>query len=82
MPVVFEAFKRTRDEIYDRLAEHNIFARKYFYPCINAYDCYKDRFDPDETPVAKRISSQVLTLPIYADLDLEVVDEICRLILE
>lgn len=82
MPVVFEAFKRTRDEIYDRLAEHNIFARKYFYPCINAYDCYKDRFDPDETPVAKRISSQVLTLPIYADLDLEIVDEICRLILE
>ena len=53
MPVVFEDYKWSRDEIYDRLAEKNIFARKYFYPCINAYDCYKDRFNPHDTPVAE-----------------------------
>ena len=81
MPVVFEDYKWNRDEIYDRLAEKNIFARKYFYPCINAYDCYKDRFNPHDTPVAERVSKQVLTLPMYADLSLEIVDEICGIIL-
>lgn len=81
-PVVFNGFSVDRDEIYKVLEEQNIHARKYFYPCINAFDCYKDRFDEDETPVARRIASQVLTLPLYADLDPEVVDEICGLILE
>ena len=80
-PVIFEDFRLNRDEIYDLLAEQKIFARKYFYPCINAFDCYRDRFAADDTPVAKRIASQVLTLPLYADLDPDVVDEICDLIL-
>lgn len=80
-PAVFDGFRLNRDEIYDLLAAHNIFARKYFYPCINAFDCYKDQFDDQDTPTAKRIASQVLTLPIYAGLDLDVVDEICDLIL-
>lgn len=81
MPVVFEGDRWNRDEIYNRLAENNIFARKYFYPCINAYDCYKNQFDPQDTPVADRISKQILTLPMYADLSLDIVDEICRIIL-
>lgn len=80
-PVVFESYKKNRDQVYDLLAEHNIFARKYFYPCINAFDCYKERFDAEDTPVAKKISEQVLTLPLYADLPLETVDRICDLIL-
>ena len=63
------------------LAKHQIFARKYFYPCINAFDCYQEQFDENDTPVAKRISRQVLTLPLYADLSLDVVDQICDLIL-
>lgn len=81
MPVIFDGYRKTRDEIYDLLAKHQIFARKYFYPCINAFDCYQEQFDENDTPVAKRISRQVLTLPLYADLSLDVVDQICDLIL-
>lgn len=81
MPVIFDGYWKTRDEIYDLLAKHQIFARKYFYPCINAFDCYQEQFDENDTPVAKRISRQVLTLPLYADLSLDVVDQICDLIL-
>lgn len=81
MPVLFDGYRKNRDEIYELLEEQNIFARKYFYPCINAFDCYKDRFDEDDTPVAQQISHQVLTLPLYADLALETVDRICDLIL-
>ncbi|MEG7530902.1 MAG: DegT/DnrJ/EryC1/StrS family aminotransferase [Hungatella sp.] len=80
-PVIFDGYQKTRDEIYELLAAHNIFARKYFYPCINAFECYRDRFDPDATPVAQAISKQVLTLPLYADLQPETVDRICDVIL-
>ena len=71
-----------RDEIFAALKEYNIFARKYFYPCINDYACYREQFSSDDTPVAKRIASEVLTLPLYPDLSLETVDEICDIILK
>ncbi len=78
MPVLVDA----RNEVFDKLAANNIYARKYFYPCINAYDCYKDMYDPDETPVARDISHRILTLPIYPDLEHDTVDGICRIITE
>lgn len=80
-PVVFDGYKMTRDEVFEGLKEQNIIARKYFYPLTNSFECYKDRFSPDETPVAKYIAERVLTLPLYADLALEDVDRICNIIL-
>jgi len=82
MPVVFDGYKKNRDQIFQDLAKYNIHARKYFYPCVNHYDCYKGRFYEKDTPVAAQISRQVLTLPLYADLELDVVDLICDLVLE
>ncbi|MGL5414432.1 MAG: DegT/DnrJ/EryC1/StrS family aminotransferase [Clostridium sp.] len=81
-PVVFDNFKLTRDEVFEKLKENNIIARKYFYPLTNSYECYKEKFICEETPVAENISSKVLTLPLYADLDLSIVDKICEIILE
>ena len=54
--------------------------RKYFYPCANAYACYREFCDEKETPVAKRFSESVLTLPLYPDLPEETVDRICSLL--
>ena len=83
-PLVFDGYKYSRDQVYDRLAKENIIARKYFYPITNSFDCYKglEGFDPNATPVAKHLSECVLTLPMYAGLSVEEVDEICRIILE
>lgn len=81
MPVVFDGYAADRDQVFGYLKEHNILARKYFYPCITDYHCYRNQYSSSDTPVAKRIASQVLTLPLYADLPTEVVDEICDLIL-
>lgn len=80
-PVVFDGFKMGRDKVADSLASEDIFARKYFYPLTNSYECYRDRFNCVETPVAKYIADRVLTLPLYADLTLEDVDRICDIIL-
>lgn len=80
-PVVFDGYKLTRNEVFEKLKAENIFARKYFYPLTSSYECYKGRFDVSQTPVAKFIADRVLTLPLYADLALEDVDRICDVIL-
>lgn len=81
MPVRFHGYKRDRDEIFAVLKSINVNARKYFYPCINAYSCYKDQYDVNDTPNALLASLEVLTLPIYPDLGLDDVDRICTMIL-
>lgn len=81
-PVVFtEAFSRNRDEVFAALREANIYARKYFYPLTNSLQCFEGRFDVSATPVAKKISDEVLTLPMSASLTMEEVDLICEVIL-
>ena len=65
----------------EELQKENIFTRKYFYPLINDYECYRDEYNSEDTPIAKRISDNVLTIPMYADLSLEDVDRICDIIL-
>lgn len=82
-PVVFEPdeFGATRDDVFEALAKENIFARKYFYPITNTFECYNGKYDVNDTPVAYDISKKVLTLPMYADLSLENVDRICNTIL-
>lgn len=79
-PVVFDGYKKSRDEVYNELKEENIFARKYFYPLTSSFACYAGRFNPDDIPVAKYVAERVLTLPVYADLDLDNVDRICKII--
>ena len=82
-PVLFDGYKYSRDDIFEMLAAHDIVARKYFYPLTNSFDCYKDikTFGPEKTPIASHVADCVLTLPLYADLPLDVVDKICDIIL-
>lgn len=82
-PVVFDekVFGASRNEVFDALGKNGINARKYFYPLTNTFACFHNRYDADQTPVARRISERVLTLPLYADLALEDVDRISRVIL-
>lgn len=79
-PVLFDGYKATRDEIFEELKKNNIFARKYFYPLTNDAQCYKNKFNVEETPTAKYVSERILTLPLYADLELSDVDRICDII--
>jgi dTDP-4-amino-4,6-dideoxygalactose transaminase len=82
-PVVFDEklFGASRNEVFDKLAENGIGARKYFYPLTNTFECFHGKYDANLTPNALHISKRVLTLPLYADLALEDVDRICKIIL-
>lgn len=82
-PVVFDGYKYTRNEIFEKLAKAGIGARKYFYPLTNSFDCYRNypTAGVERTPIAQHIALRVLTLPLYADLSLKDVDRICDVIL-
>lgn len=81
-PVVFDGYKFSRDVVFERLAEHGIVARKYFYPITNSFECYSDYPSAgiEKTPVAAYLAERVLTLPLYADLSLEDVEMISEII--
>ncbi len=82
-PVVFDGFGATRDEVFAVLAEHNIGARKYFYPITNSFECYADypTAGAQKTPIAAYLAARILALPMYADLSLDDVDRICEIVL-
>ncbi len=84
LPIVIDetVFGANRNQVREELESHGIHPRKYFYPIVNEFDCYKDTYSSADTPVALEISKSVLTLPMYADLDLDKVDEICSILLE
>lgn len=82
-PVVFDGYKYTRNEIFEKLAGAGIGARKYFYPLTNSFECYRNypTAGVDKTPIAQHVALRILTLPLYADLALEDVEKICNIIL-
>jgi dTDP-4-amino-4,6-dideoxygalactose transaminase len=82
-PAVFDekVFGASRNEVFDVLLKEEIGARKYFYPITNSFECFHGKYDVNETPIALHIGKRVLTLPLYADLALEDVDRICKIIL-
>lgn len=80
LPVVFDGYVADRDEIKRLLEQNGIYARKYFYPLVSEFDAYKT-FDKGNTPVAKKISEKVLTLPLYPELSDKEIDKICDIIL-
>lgn len=81
-PVYFDAaeFGMDRNEVLEKLAKENIFARKYFYPLTSEFSVYQGRFLIQKTPVAFDASRHVLTLPLYSELTVEDVDRICDVI--
>jgi dTDP-4-amino-4,6-dideoxygalactose transaminase len=70
----------TRDQLYLNLREYNVFARRYFYPLVSDFACYRGSVVTGNLPVARRVASRILTLPIYSDLALNDVDRICDII--
>jgi dTDP-4-amino-4,6-dideoxygalactose transaminase len=55
-------FGISRDEVYDRLKEYNVFARKYFQPLCSEYQCYRHAPSaaPEKLPQAYKAADEVL----------------------
>ena len=81
MPVFFDGYKYDRNQVQEMLQKENILARKYFYPIIPDLACYKEMYSNLEFPISKHAADTVLALPMYADLAVEDVEKICKIIL-
>lgn len=70
-PILIESeYPITRDELYQKLKDKNIFARRYFYPLISDFPMYKDfkSSNPNNIQAAIKATGQVICLPIYPEL--------------
>jgi dTDP-4-amino-4,6-dideoxygalactose transaminase len=83
-PILVDAdrYGMNRDDLFLVMRRCNIFARKYFYPLISHASCYSalPSASPAKLPVAERIATQVICLPIYGALEHDTVRRICGLI--
>lgn len=74
-PVQFTDGK-VRDSVYDRLNEMGIHTRKYFYPLTCDARCFRGQYDVLPLENARRISSSILVLPLYPELEEEIMRKI------
>ena len=73
-------FGASREMVYEELKNHNIYARKYFYPLISNLPTYRSlqSASKENLPVANSIAEKILCLPIYGSLEIKFVDLICQ----
>ena len=77
-----EEYGLSRDALYAKLKEYNIYGRRYFYPLISTFSAYKglDSANPANLPVAHKLADQVLCLPMFAGLTDEDVERTINII--
>jgi len=82
MPIEIDEqeFGMSRDTLYEKLKEWNVHTRRYFYPLICDYACYRSISVNGSLTVARRVADSILTLPIYYNLELTDVEAICEII--
>lgn len=80
--LVGPGYPMDREALYQRLRDHDIYARRYFYPLISEFSMYRELPSAQRAnlPVATEVASQVLCLPIYPGLERSQIDLVVRLI--
>lgn len=67
---VDEDYGLSRDALYHKLKENNIFGRRYFYPLISEFSMYRnlESATPHNLVNASKIAKSVICLPIFPNL--------------
>lgn len=60
----------SRDDLYMRLKEQKIHARRYFYPLVSSFPMYRglSSAEAHNLPIATSLAEQVICLPMYPTL--------------
>jgi dTDP-4-amino-4,6-dideoxygalactose transaminase len=74
----------SRDNLYKKLKDNNIFSRRYFYPLISNFPTYNglESANKNSLSIANKLADQVICLPIYSKLGIDNLDKICKLIIK
>jgi dTDP-4-amino-4,6-dideoxygalactose transaminase len=71
-----------RDKLYDHLKSNNYYTRKYFYPLIPDQICFGNKYKDCQLEAARKLSKEILVLPLYEEIEKETVKDICSIIKE
>lgn len=79
-----KAYGISRDQLYEKLKNNNIFSRRYFFPLISDFPVYRglESSKAENLPIAKKVAEKVLCLPLYPDLAQSAVNRIVDVILK
>lgn len=72
--------EETRNGIYDALKSQGIHTRKYFYPLTADQVCFKNKYKDRKLERARDFSRRVLVLPLYPELEEEIVERVSDVI--
>jgi dTDP-4-amino-4,6-dideoxygalactose transaminase len=84
-PILIEPpYPLSRDALYQKFRQNDIYVRRYFYPLISDFPMYRGLPSAahENLPVARRVAQQVLCLPIYPGLPHDQVDRVMELLRE
>ncbi len=72
----------SRDALYEKMKEDNVYGRRYFYPLISTFSTYRglESSDPANLPVATRLANEVICLPIHHAMSDDDVTRVIQLI--
>lgn len=82
-PILIEDdYHCSRDELYEKLKQNDIYARRYFYPLITEFPMYRglNSNNEEKLSIAHSASKNIICLPIYPALPLEKTNKIISLI--
>jgi len=72
----------SRDALYTKLRENNIWGRRYFYPLISDFPMYSGLPSASRSnlPIATKMANSVLCLPVHPELTEEEVEKVINVI--
>jgi len=82
-PILVDSdYSISRDALYEKLRDNNIYGRRYFYPLISDFPMYRGQLSAHSKnlPVASNLAIKVLCLPIYPKLSNEQIVKIVEVI--
>lgn len=79
-----EQYGMTRDALYFKMKEQNVWGRRYFYPLISEFSTYRglESANPENLPNAHKMANQVICLPMHHALRDEEVRRVINCILK
>ena len=82
LPILVDpvTFGCSRDALWRYLQSNGVGARRYFWPAVPDYPCYRNAYGGAEIPVARSAAARVLCLPLYDSLSFDQLDRVCALL--
>ncbi len=79
-----EVYGMSRDELYFKMREHQVWGRRYFYPLISTFSTYRglDSARPENLHNAHRMADSVICLPMHHELTPDDVQRVLNVIVK